>query len=492
MRNTLITPFGDFVDSGRIGDSADSASLKDSVDSAESRRFKDSADSSDFIIIDSIASDKSISHRSVIFSLLSDKKTRIKNYLFGEDTLDTLKIALKLGLKLESNKGNLSDLIALAKNNYDELKGVELILEPEKSGIQEPNDILYCGNAGTAIRLYMGLLARSKGQFILSGDKYLNSRPMGRIINPLKSIGANISARCNDTLAPICVRGANLKPFKYHSEISSAQVKSAMILAALGLEGESHFSEVSKSRDHSEKMLLGMGANLKIENNNITIIPDSKPLNPLDIAIPSDPSSAFYFAVLGAIIPNAKICLKNILLNETRIEAFYVLQKMGANIDIKKTNSTYEDIGDICVSGGNLMGIEVDSNIAWLIDEIPALGVAFAFAKGKSKVINAKELRIKESDRIKATIEGLKSFGVKCEELEDGFIIEGGVNAPKKYIQKKHIQINSYGDHRIAMSFAIMGVLYSVEILDSACIDVSFPNFLNILSRFAKIENAIN
>lgn len=436
--------------------------------------------------IDRIASDKSISHRSVIFAFLSNKTSRIKNYLFGEDTLNTLKIAILLGMSVKCGK-NTIDNIDDIKNNHNK----ELLLTPN-SGILEPSDILDCGNAGTAIRLYMGLLANAKGQFILSGDKYLNSRPMGRIIEPLQSIGANISARANNTLAPICINGAKLKAFNFVSKISSAQVKSAMILSGLNLDNQSTFEEIFKSRDHSERMLLGMGADLKIKDSKIVINPIQKPLNPLDIEIPSDPSSAFYFAILAAILPESKIVLKNILLNETRIEAFYILQKMGVKLEIIKKDSIYEDIGDICIQSGNskdvnLTAVEIKDNISWLIDEIPSLGIAFAFAKGKSKIIHAKELRYKESDRIKATLEGLRAFGVECEELEDGFIVEGGIKKPDKIVK-----INSYGDHRIAMSFALLGVLYNVEIEDSGCIDVSFPNFLDILSDFTKVENYDN
>lgn len=428
------------------------------------------------ICIDSIASDKSISHRSIIFAFFSNKQSRIINYLYGEDTLDTLKIAMQLGLNILDSNGNINDIESI-KNSK------ELYLD-SKNGINEPSDILYCGNAGTAMRLYIGLLAPNNGQFILSGDKYLNARPMKRVIDPLNSIGAKISARCNNTLAPVCINGSILKPFAYHSDISSAQVKSAMILSALQIEGISKFSEISKSRDHSEKILLGMGANLEINGNEIVIHSEKKSLNPLDITIPADPSSAFYFAILAAIIKDSRIVLKNVLLNPTRIEAFYVLQRMGVDISIEVKNSTYEDVGDIIVKNNELNAITIDSNISWLIDEIPALAIAFACAKGISKVVNAKELRFKESDRIKATLEGLRSFGVKCEELEDGFIIEGGI----KLMQRIPL-INSYGDHRIAMSFAILGILYGVIIKDSSCIDVSFPNFLDIISNITEIKN---
>lgn len=431
--------------------------------------------------IDNIASDKSISHRAVIFAFLSDKTSAIRNFLFGEDTLNTLKIAMQLGMGVTANSKPIRHIDEIPRNS-------ELQLTRHKDGILEPNDILDCGNAGTAIRLYLGLLAGQKGKyFVLTGDKYLRIRPMKRVIAPLQSIGAKIFSRSGDTLAPISIVGQDLAHFSYHSHISSAQIKSAMILAGLHANDSttSTFSEIALSRDHSERMLNGMGAELKINGNEITIAPLDSQLKPLDLEIPADPSSAFYFAILALIVPNSRVVLKNVLLNKTRIEAFKVLEKMGANIEISLKTSRYEDIGDICVScEGNLCAVELSENIAWLIDEIPALAVAFAFAKGKSVVKNAKELRTKESDRIKATIDNLARFGVECEEFEDGFCVCGGFIA-----QKQKVVIDSYGDHRIAMSFAILGAVCEVEVVDSGCIDVSFPNFLAILERFVSIKN---
>lgn len=469
--------------------------------------------------IDNVAADKSISHRSVIFSLLSSKPSYIKNYLFGQDTLNTLKIAMQLGLRVLINEReisqddnnvdnftqffmqhwnlqnpfsqnlnlqNLNSQNPRLENSFSQnlMQQATLTLIPHKNGILEPTNILDCGNAGTAIRMYIGLLASRSGYFVLSGDKYLRNRPMQRVIEPLNNIGANIIARQNNTLAPISVQGRELQPFDYKSQISSAQVKSAMLLSALNINGVSYFDEISKSRDHSERMLCGMGANLQIEGTKITIHSNKSPLKPLEMEIPNDPSSAFYFAILASIAEDSRIVLKNILLNETRIEAFKVLQSMGANVKFIKKTSKYEDIGDIEVCRGELSGVCVDSNISWLIDEIPALAIAFAFAKGESKVCNAKELRYKESDRIVATLAGLRAFGVKCEELESGFVIQGGL-----HFRNDEVEIESFGDHRIAMSFAILGVFQRVKILDSACIDVSFPNFLEILSKYASIEN---
>lgn len=429
--------------------------------------------------IDNVASDKSISHRSVIFAFLSDSESRIRNFLLGEDTLNTLKIALQLGMCLKVNDRELGINELHTLKNGDELR-----ICRNNDGILEPDDMLDCGNAGTAIRLYMGLLAGVSGYFVLSGDEYLRVRPMARVITPLNKIGAKIFARRENTLAPLSIIGSKLEGFSYHSNISSAQVKSAMILAGLNANSKSHFSEISKSRDHSERMLNGMGANLEIKDNAISISPLTKPLLPLDIEIPADPSSAFYFAILALIARDSKICIKNVLLNETRIEAFRVLEQMGADISIKKTSVKYEDIGDISISRSKeLKGVVVEQNISWLIDELPALAIIFAFASGKSEVRNAGELRTKESDRIKATISNLAKFGIKCEEREDGFIIEGGFSGVDKMIE-----VQSYGDHRIAMSFALLGAVCEVKILDCECINVSFPNFLEILGEFIKVE----
>lgn len=434
--------------------------------------------------IDNIASDKSLSHRAVIFAFLSDRQSKISNFLFGEDTLNTLKIAMQLGMQVVANGNAVRNISEIPRN-------AQITLSRHKDGILEPSDILDCGNAGTAIRLYLGLLASQNGRyFVLSGDEYLRVRPMSRVIAPLNNIGAKIVARKNNRLAPITIMGQNLAHFSYHSEISSAQVKSAMILAGLNVSeskgATSHFSEISLSRDHSERMLNGMGAGLTSKDNSIAIRPLTAPLKPLDMEIPSDPSSAFYFAILALIMPNSRVILKNVLLNKTRIEAFMVLKKMGANIEITPQKSLYEDIGDIYISKDSaLRAFELSENIAWLIDEIPALAVAFAFAKGKSVVKNATELRAKESDRIKATIANLSKFGVECEEFDDGFSVVGGFAPPSK-----KIVIDSYGDHRIAMSFALFGALCEVEVVDSGCIDVSFPNFLEILGRFVAVKNS--
>ncbi len=412
--------------------------------------------------IDDVASDKSISHRCAIFSLLSDKPSYIKNYLQAEDTLNTLKIVENLGAKIEKDQNDLK------------------ITPPES--IKEPTDILDCGNSGTAMRLMCGFLSSKEGFFVLHGDKYLSQRPMKRVVEPLKKIGATIDGRCDANLSPLSIRGRDLKSFRYISDIASAQVKSAMILAVLSSAKDiSYYKEPHLSRDHTERMLNGMGAKIvKYSDGWLEINPSLKPLNPLEMEIPSDPSSAFFFAVAAAISDNSKIVLKNILLNPTRIEAFEVLKRMGADIEYIVKDEKYESVGDIVVKSSKLKGVEVSENIAWLIDELPALSIAMSCAEGKSVVKNAKELRVKESDRIKSVVDNLQKCGIKTKEYQDGYEIEGG--------KIKRADIDSFGDHRIAMSFAIAGLIDGMRVDDIECIDTSFPNFIEILKKITRIE----
>lgn len=409
---------------------------------------------------DKIASDKSISHRCAIFSLLSDKPSYVRNFLNAEDTLCTLNISKSLGAKVEIN----GDLITIT---------------PPKE-LKEPGSILDCGNSGTAIRLLMGFLSSLDGFFVLHGDKYLASRPMKRVANPLREIGAIIDGRDGGELAPISVRGSQLEPFNYDSPIASAQVKSALILAGLRGKGISTLTEPTLSRDHTEKMLRGMGVDIVSNGTKVTLTPTQKPLMPLDITVPNDPSSGFFFAVAAAITPNSKVVLKNMLLNPTRIEAYKVLQRMGAKVEFVEKENTYDSVGDIIVEYAPLTGVKVEDNIAWLIDELPALSIAFGCAKGKSLVKNAKELRVKESDRISSVVENLRKCSLHVEEFEDGYEVTGGEFASAN--------VDSFGDHRVAMSFAIAGLKTPINITDTECIQTSFPNFKELLSQIGNVK----
>lgn len=411
--------------------------------------------------IDKISSDKSISHRCAIFSLLSDQKSVIKNYLKAEDTLNTLKIIEKLGAIVE----------------YDD----DFITITPPKEIIEPNCVLECGNSGTTMRILMGFLASIDGFFVLSGDKYLNSRPMKRVGAPLSEVGAKIYGRNDGNLAPLCIKGTKLDYFKFDSKIASAQVKTALILAGLNSNG-CEISEPELSRDHSEKMLISMGADISINGLNIDVKPISKPLKPLNINIANDPSSAFYFALIAAIIPNSHIILKNVILNKTRTRAYDVLRQMGVYVKFIKKESSYDDIGDIEIKYSQLNGISVSQNTSWLIDEAPALAIAFACANGKSTLRNAAELRVKECDRIAVMVDGLKTCGIYAKEFDDGFEIVGGV--PNAAI------IEPSGDHRIAMSFAILGLKCGMIIENSECINTSFPSFSQILRDIGvKVED---
>ena len=407
------------------------------------------------IEINSIASDKSISHRCAMFSLFSDKTSYIKNYLLAEDTVNTLNIVEKLGAKIKRD-------------------GSSIEITPT-SKLVEPDDVLDCGNSGTAMRLFCGLLASVEGSFILTGDKYLRSRPMKRVANPLREIGAKIDGREDGNKAPLFIRGEkNLKPFTYISPVDSAQVKSAMILAALRASGVSKYKENELTRDHTERMLCGMGAEIFTDSEGfINIKPLTSHLKPLNITVPADPSSGFFFAVAAAISKGSRVVIKNSSLNPTRIEAYKILQKMGAIVNFIEKENVYEPIGDIEIIGNELNGVIVSHNIPWLIDELLALSIAMSLAKGKSLVKNAKELRVKESDRIKAVVDNLALCGVNFTEFEDGYEISGG--------ELKSATINSFGDHRIAMSFAIAGLNCDMNIEDVDCINSSFPNFKEIL-----------
>ena len=400
------------------------------------------------IEIDSIASDKSISHRCAMFSLFSNETSYIKNYLTAEDTLNTLSIVEQLGAIIKRDGSNV------------EITPTQVLTEP--------SDVLDCGNSGTAMRLFCGLLASVDGAFTLTGDKYLRNRPMKRVADPLRSIGALIDGRENGNKAPLFIRGVKeLQPFTYHSPVDSAQVKSAMILAALRANGISKYKENELTRDHTERMLKGMGAILENDSDGfINIHPLTGHLKPLNITVPTDPSSAFFFALAAAITPNARVLIKNVTLNPTRIEAYQVLKRMGVIVNFIEKENVYEPIGDIEVIYNELNGVEVTENISWLIDELPALSIAMSLS-------NAKELRVKESVRISSVVNNLKLCGVTYTEFEDGYEIIGGT------IQKA--TINSHGDHRIAMSFAIAGLNSNMDIEDTQCIETSFPNFKEIL-----------
>lgn len=409
--------------------------------------------------ISEIAPDKSISHRCAMFAMLASGTSEIENFLRAEDTLNSLNIVKNLGATVEDD-------------------GVTIRIS--SNGIKESSEILDCGNSGTGIRLFCGLLSSAEGHFVLTGDEYLRRRPMKRVTAPLRDIGAKLDGRNDGDLAPLSIRGASLKAFNYESKIASAQVKSAMILAALRADGECSYSEPELSRDHTERMLKGMGAEIEVDGLTTKIKPMKKLLSPLKIRVPSDPSSAFFFAVAAAITPDSDVVLEGVTLNPTRIEAFKALERMGADIRYETTDNKYEPIGNIHVKHAPLKAIMVEHNISWLIDELPALSIAFACADGVSVVKNAEELRVKESDRISTVVNGLRACGIEVDEVHDGYSVKGG--------ELREATIDSHGDHRIAMSFIIAGLKCGMSVNDVDCINTSFPNFFELLQKITKVE----
>jgi len=411
------------------------------------------------LAISEIAPDKSISHRSAMFCMLANGTSEIYNFLRAEDTMNSLEIVKNLGAKVEDD----GTTIKISSN-----------------GIKESSEILDCGNSGTGMRLFCGLLSSADGHFILTGDEYLRRRPMKRVTAPLRDIGAKLDGRDDGDLAPLSIRGASLKAFNYESKIASAQVKSAMILAALRADGVCTYTEPELSRDHTERMLKGMGAGIEVDGLKTTIQPMKGLLSPLKIRVPADPSSAFFFGVAATIIPNSDILLEGVTLNSTRIEAFKALEKMGANINYEITDNKYEPIGNIHVKYAPLKAITIEHNISWLIDELPALSIAMACAEGESVVKNAEELRVKESDRISTVVNGLRAANIEVKEYKDGYSIIGG--------ELNKATIDSHGDHRIAMSFIIAGLKSGMKVTDLDCINTSFPNFFELIQKITKIK----
>jgi 3-phosphoshikimate 1-carboxyvinyltransferase len=405
-----------------------------------------------------IPGDKSISHRSAIISSITHETVAIKNFLFSEDCENTVAVLGKLGVKTE----RLDDTLIVYGC------GIE--------NFREPDDILYVGNSGTTIRLLAGMLASTGFNCVLAGDSSINRRPMGRILKPLSEMGANIYGRDNNTKAPIIIIGNNkLKGRSFDIDVSSAQVKSCLALAGLFSEGTTEIKQPAVSRDHTEKMLEYFGADIFYDGKYTRITPGKK-LTGKNIFIPCDISSAAYFIVACLILKESRIVIKDIGINPTRSYFIELVKNMGADIKIKNTRVlNNEQIADIEVNSSRLKSVLINKEfIPNIIDEIPVLCVAAAFSEGKTLISGAKELRFKESDRISCIVAQFKKAGVSIEEWDDGITINGN---PDLKINEGVYE--SYGDHRIAMSVAILGLRSKtrISILGSESIDTSFPGF---------------
>ena len=407
-----------------------------------------------------VPGDKSISHRAVMFGSLAKGTTHITGFLKGADCLSTIDCFRNMGIEIDIK----DDVITV----YG--KGLK--------GLQKPSQMLYTGNSGTTTRLLCGILAGQDFECQITGDASICKRPMKRVTQPLSLMGADIDGE----YCPLTIKGKKLCGMDYNMTVASAQVKTALILAGLYANSKTVIHETEKSRDHTELMLSAMGADIKVDGLDITVTPGNE-LIAQDIEVPGDISSAAFFMVLGAIMPDASITIKNVGINPTRTGIIEVLEDMGANIKTENERiCSGEKVADISVSYSKLNGTTVGGSIIpRLIDEIPIIAVAAAFADGETIIKDAQELTVKESNRIRAVREEFEKCGIDITETDDGMIIRGG----KKIHGADFI---TRGDHRMAMSLAVLAQLAEGDstLDDNACVEVSYPEFFSDLYKLEK------
>ena len=405
--------------------------------------------------------DKSISHRAIMLSAIADGVSYVRNLNDGADLQSTINILRDCGASIKQNE---NEIIIYGKELYS------------------PSKELDCGNSGTTTRLIAGLLSSQKLSFTLIGDKSLSRRPMKRIITPLVQMGCKISS--NDGLLPLSIDASDgVSAIHYNMKVASAQVKSSILFSALGGNNVSSINEIIPTRNHSEIMLMNMGASIESEGSKIIVYPLKSKLKSIDISVPSDPSSAAFFVALAVINNNSNLKLTNVLLNDSRIGFIEVLNKM--NCLITKSNESVhngEKVGDLTISASNLKAIEIESKtIPSIIDEVPILAVVAAFAKGITVFKSVEELKYKECDRLSAIIHNLEAFGINAYEKNNDLFVEGGK-------VERMSKITTFDDHRIAMAFTILSLTsFEKYVLDNMqCVDISLPNFFNYLSEVTK------
>ncbi len=410
-----------------------------------------------------VPSDKSISHRAVIFGALARGRTVVHSWLRSEDTLATLNILKALGTEV------------LEDNTRLEIEGRNYTFE-------EPSNVLDAKNSGTTARLMLGVLSTQPFFSTLTGDESLRRRPMLRVVEPLRKMGARIDGRENGNKLPLSVRGGELKGISFFNKKASAQVKSSLIIAGLRAEGMTEVSEPVLSRDHTERMLRSFGVELisvPEERGHLIKVRGGQELRGTEVYCPADPSSSAFPLALAVLTEGSELLLRDVLVNPTRDGFFRKLREMGAELTYENEREfSGEPVADILVRGsGRLKAVKVyPEEVPSMVDEIPILAVVMALAEGRSEVRGAKELRVKESDRIRAVVENLRAMGVEVEEYEDGFSIEGTERL-------KGACIKTYGDHRIAMAFSVAGLLAEGETVidDIDCVKVSYPGFFEDL-----------
>lgn len=407
-----------------------------------------------------VPGDKSISHRAVMLGSLANGVTEISGFLKGADCLSTIDCFRKMEIDIDINGENVT------------VHGNGL------RGLKKPDEMLYTGNSGTTTRLLCGILAGQNFDTSITGDASIQKRPMGRVVQPLSMMGAKIE----NEYCPLYITGTKLHGIDYKMPVASAQVKTAIILAGLYADGETVIHEIEKSRDHTELMLSAMGADLTVDNLDITVKPTND-LTAVNVDVPGDISSAAFFLVLGAIMPNSQITVTNVGINPTRTGIIDVLKDMGADITLENVHtSAGETVANITVRSSSLKGTTVGGDIIpRLIDELPIIAVAAVFADGQTVIKDAQELKVKETNRIRAVVDEFNKCGIDITETDDGMIINGGKSI-------HGADFKTYGDHRMAMSLTVLAQLADGEstLDDSDCACVSYPTFFDDFYKLGK------
>jgi len=410
-----------------------------------------------------VPGDKSISHRSIMLGAIANGVTTVRGFLRGEDNMSTMHAFRAMGVRIDDDGETLA------------IHGRGL------HGLQEPGDVLDCGNSGTTIRLITGLLSGQSFFSVVTGDQYLRKRPMKRVVEPLSRMGARISGRNQGGLAPLAINGGGLRAIDYDSPVSSAQIKSSIMLAGLYADGATTVREPSLSRDHSERMFCLFGASLDRLENGVTVRGGSE-LNAQEVSVPGDISSAAFFIVAALITPDSEILIRNVGINPTRTGVLDILKEMGGSVELlDQRELSGEPVADLLVRTSRLKGITISGSVVpRAIDEFPVICVAAACAEGVTSVRDARELRVKETDRISAMANNLRALGVVVTETEDGMDISGAERISGG-------RVESFGDHRIAMSMSVAAQVATdaITIQDTDCVATSFPTFFQLLEKVA-------
>lgn len=410
-----------------------------------------------------IPGDKSISHRAVMFGSIAKGKTTVEGFLLGEDCLSTIDVFRKLGVKIDVDGTN----VTIESNGMDDW--------------EEPSEILYTGNSGTTTRLMLGILAGTNLHTIMTGDASIAKRPMRRVVDPLRLMGADIRGRENGQFTPLAIQGTQLTAIDYTMPVASAQVKSAILLAGLRANGTTIVREKEVSRDHTERMLRQFGATVDV-SDGVVSFEGGQQLLGTHVNVPADISSAAFFLVAGCIVPNSKITMSNIGVNETRAGILEVLEAMGANMTVQLEEESAEPTATITVETSSLKGTTIEGDIIpRLIDEIPIIALLATHAEGTTVIRDAEELKVKETDRITAVVDELKKLGANIEATDDGMIIHGPTPLTGG-------RVKTYGDHRIGMMCAIAALITDtkVEMDDADCINISYPTFFEHIDALIK------